>query len=70
MRKVNAISNTDDHLLNHGFILTSLGWVLSPVYDLNPSIDKDGLALNIDTDNNVLDYDLAKKCLCFFSSRQ
>lgn len=34
MRKVNAISNTDDQLRNHGFILTSLGWVLSPAYDL------------------------------------
>ncbi|WP_317041220.1 HipA domain-containing protein [Flaviramulus basaltis] len=55
-----AISNTDDHLRNHGFILTCKGWVLSPAYDLNPSIDKDGLALNIDMDNNTLDYDLAK----------
>jgi serine/threonine-protein kinase HipA len=34
--------------------------VLSPAYDLKPSLDKDGLALNIDTDNNALDYDLAK----------
>jgi serine/threonine-protein kinase HipA len=55
-----AISNTDDHLRNHGFILTKEGWILSPAYDLNPSIDKDGLALNIDTDNNALDFDLAK----------
>jgi serine/threonine-protein kinase HipA len=55
-----AISNTDDHLRNHGFILTKEGWRLSPAYDLNPSIDKDGLALNIDTDNNALDFELAK----------
>ena len=55
-----AISNTDDHLRNHGFILTKEGWILSPAYDLTPSIDKDGLALNIDTDNNELDFDLAK----------
>ena len=55
-----AISNTDDHLRNHGFILTKEGWILSPAYDLNSSIDKDGLALNIDTDNNELDFDLAK----------
>jgi serine/threonine-protein kinase HipA len=55
-----AISNTDDHLRNHGFILSDKGWVLSPAYDLNPSIDKDGLALNIDMDNNALDFDLAK----------
>ena len=54
------ISNTDDHLRNHGFILTEKGWTLSPAYDLNPSIDKDGLALNIDMDSNDLDIELAK----------
>ena len=54
-----AISNTDDHLRNHGFILTHQGWILSPAYDLNPSIDKDGLALNIDMDNNALSFDVA-----------
>ncbi|WP_053991622.1 type II toxin-antitoxin system HipA family toxin [Mangrovimonas sp. TPBH4] len=61
-----AISNTDDHLRNHGFILTDQGWILSPAYDLNPSIDKYGLALNIDMDNNALDYDLAKSVGEFF----
>lgn len=55
-----SISNTDDHLRNHGFLLTRSGWVLSPAYDINPSVDKDGLALNIDTDNNALDFELAK----------
>lgn len=55
-----AVSNTDDHLRNHGFILTDKGWELSPAYDLNPSIDKNGLALNIDIDNNALDFELAK----------
>jgi serine/threonine-protein kinase HipA len=31
------ISNTDDHLRNHGFIrTTSAGWSLSPAFDLNP----------------------------------
>jgi serine/threonine-protein kinase HipA len=55
-----VISNTDDHLRNHGFILTEKGWILSPAFDLNPSIDKDGLALNIDLENNALDVDLAK----------
>ncbi len=55
-----SISNTDDHLRNHGFILTAKGWILSPAYDLNPSIDKTGLALNIDSSNNELDIDLAR----------
>jgi len=55
-----AISNTDDHLRNHGFILTDNGWILSPAYDINPSTDKSGLAINIDAQNNALDIELAK----------
>ncbi len=55
-----SISNTDDHLRNHGFILTPKGWILSPAFDINPSIDKDGLALNIDSENNALDFEIAK----------
>lgn len=34
------ISNTDDHLRNHGFLrLDNNGWRLSPVYDVNPNPD-------------------------------
>ncbi len=55
-----AISNTDDHLRNHGFIIHNNGWILSPAFDLNPSVDQSGLALNIDMDNNALDFDLAR----------
>ena len=55
-----VISNTDDHLRNHGFILSDKGWLLSPAYDINPSVDKSGLSLNIDLDNNDLDIELAK----------
>ena len=55
-----AISNTDDHLRNHGFLLTQHGWRLSPAYDINPSVDKMGLSLNIDSENNSLDFDLAR----------
>jgi serine/threonine-protein kinase HipA len=61
-----SISNTDDHLRNHGFLLTEEGWRLSPAFDVNPSIDKQGLALNIDTDNNALDYELARSVGEFF----
>ena len=61
-----ATSNTDDHLRNHGFILTEKGWILSPAYDLNPSIEKDGLSLNIDMDDNALDFDLAKSVGIYF----
>jgi len=65
-----TISNTDDHLRNHGFILSEKGWRLSPAYDLNPSIDKSGLALNIDMDNNMLDYNLAKSVGVFFRLKE
>lgn len=61
-----AVSNTDDHLRNHGFILNEKGWELSPAYDLNPSTEKDGLALNIDMDDNSLNFDLAKSVGEFF----
>jgi serine/threonine-protein kinase HipA len=30
------VSNTDDHLRNHGFLRDPVGWRLGPAYDLNP----------------------------------
>ena len=42
-----AISNTDDHLRNHGFILTNDGWRLSPLFDVNPCPYGTNLSLNI-----------------------
>ncbi len=62
-----AISNTDDHLRNHGFLLTDKGWRLSPAYDMNPSVDKAGLALNIDLELNTLDFELAKSVGLYFN---
>jgi serine/threonine-protein kinase HipA len=32
-----AVSNTDDHLRNHGLLLTPDGWALSPAFDMNPN---------------------------------
>lgn len=43
------ISNTDDHLRNHGFLLTPQGWRLSPLYDVNPNPYGRELALAIDS---------------------
>ena len=54
-----AVSNTDDHLRNHGFILVKNGWSLSPLYDVNPNIYGDTLSLNVDSDNNLIDFNLA-----------
>lgn len=64
------ISNTDDHLRNHGFVLSNEGWRLSPAFDINPSIDKDGLAINIDMDNNTLDLELVKNVGMYFRLRE
>lgn len=41
------VHNTDDHLRNHGFFLTPQGLTLSPVYDVNPTPDRDELSLAI-----------------------
>jgi serine/threonine-protein kinase HipA len=54
-----AVSNTDDHLRNHGFLLTPSGWRLSPLYDVNPNVEGYGLSLNITESSNMLDFDLA-----------
>ena len=54
-----AISNTDYHLRNHGFLLTHQGWKLSPAYDINPNPGGRGLALNISASDNSLNLDLA-----------
>ncbi len=54
-----AVSNTDDHLRNHGFLLTQQGWTLSPVYDINPNPLGGGLTLNISENDNSPDFELA-----------
>lgn len=55
-----CVSNTDDHLRNHGFLLASRnGWMLSPAYDMNPNPLGEGLTLNITENDNRLDLDLA-----------
>lgn len=33
------VRNTDDHLRNHGFLLTPKGWRLAPMFDVNPNPD-------------------------------
>lgn len=61
-----AVSNTDDHLRNHGFIYQNAGWILSPAYDLNPSPLSQGLHLNITDSDNRLDFQLAFEVAEFF----
>jgi serine/threonine-protein kinase HipA len=61
-----SVSNTDDHLRNHGFILTEKGWTLSPAYDINPNEMGTGLSLNISDNDNSLEYDLALEVAEYF----
>ena len=61
-----AVSNCDDHLRNHGFILTSKGWTLSPAYDINPDEKGSGLTLNISENDNSLDFELALSVIGYF----
>ena len=46
------ISNTDNHLRNHGLIHTSAGWGLAPLFDINPNPDDRNFSLNIDPAGN------------------
>ncbi len=61
-----AVSNTDDHLRNHGFILNDKGWRLSPLYDVNPVPYGDVLSLNIDSYDNSISIDLAISSACYY----
>jgi serine/threonine-protein kinase HipA len=57
------VSNTDDHLRNHGFLYESAaGWGLSPAYDLNPvplDIKPRFLSTGIDPDDSSASLSLA-----------
>ena len=64
------ISNTDDHLRNHGFLYEgSNGWRLSPAYDLNPvptDIKPRILSTAINEDDNTASLALAMDVAGYF----
>jgi serine/threonine-protein kinase HipA len=61
------VSNTDDHLHNHGFILVpGKGWRLSDAYDMNPVPESPGLKLNVSGADNAMDLDLAGSVAPYF----
>ena len=54
------VSNTDDHMRNHGFLLDhGKGWRLAPAYDMNPVPYSNGLKLNVSEADNAQDLNLA-----------
>lgn len=54
-----CISNTDDHLRNHGFLLTNNKWELAPAFDLNPCKYSKRLSLKIDEYDNIISFENA-----------
>jgi serine/threonine-protein kinase HipA len=64
------ISNTDDHLRNHGFVWAGpAGWKLSPAYDLNPvptDIRPRILSTAIDLDDSTASLRLALQVAGYF----
>lgn len=54
-----VIHNTDDHLRNHGFFIGPDGIELSPVYDINPSIERTHLSLAINEHDTSCDVSIA-----------
>ena len=64
------VSNADDHLRNHGFILLpGQGWRLSEAFDMNPAPAALGLTLNISETDNALDLELVRSVAPFFRVR-
>ncbi len=67
------VSNTDDHLRNHGFLYLENGWELSPAYDLNPvptDIKARVLSTNIDLDDGKASLELALSVAEYFDLSQ
>jgi serine/threonine-protein kinase HipA len=64
------ISNTDDHLRNHGFLYSGpTGWRLSPAYDLNPvpvDVKPRILTTAINEDDNTASLELAMSVAPYF----
>ena len=64
------ISNTDDHLRNHGFLYAGQeGWRLSPAYDLNPvptDVKPRILTTAINEDDNTASLALALEAAGYF----
>lgn len=61
-----CVSNVDDHMRNHGFLLTRRGWRLSPAYDMNPDPLGEGLKLNISETDNAQDLKLVMEVAPYF----
>jgi serine/threonine-protein kinase HipA len=61
-----CVSNTDDHLRNHGFLLEAKGWTLAPAYDMNPDPYGEGLRLNISESDNAQDLELLREVAPWF----
>lgn len=66
------VSNTDDHLRNHGFLYAGQGgWTLSPAYDINPTPDQGqtrflSTAIGVDPEDTTASLDVAFEVAEYF----
>jgi len=63
------VSNTDDHLRNHGFLHQDGGWRLAPAFDLNPmptDVRPRVHALAIDENEQTASLELARSVIASF----
>ncbi len=61
-----AVANQDNHLRNHGFLLTGEKWMMAPSYDMNPVPNADYLDLYVDTDNGYRSFTKAIETAEFY----
>ena len=62
-----AVSNHDDHLRNHGFLLNGAHWELSPLYDANPSLDNlTYMSLRINLDSSLSSFNVLMETADFY----
>lgn len=68
------VSNTDDHLRNHGFLYVgNAGWRLSPAYDLNPTpveVKPRFLSTAIDLEDTSASIELALEVAPYFGMKE
>lgn len=60
------VSNTDNHLRNHGFLYIDDMWQLSPAFDVNPNPYRDYFSLAIDDKNLALDAEYLNSLSVYF----
>jgi serine/threonine-protein kinase HipA len=59
-------ADRDDHLRNHGFLRTPLGWRLSPAFDMNPTPERHEHSLTLDGSVRLPDVEVVRDTATFY----